>query len=151
LRAVVQRVAGARVLVAGKVVGEIGPGLCVLLGVARGDEPADSDRLAGRVARLRIFENEEGKFDRSLVDTGGAALVVSQFTLIADSGRQKGTRPDFSKAARPEAAEPLYERFCDALRAEAIHVQTGVFGARMAVELVNDGPVTIILDVEGRS
>jgi D-aminoacyl-tRNA deacylase len=99
------------------------------------------------VARLRIFEDETGRFDRSLVDVGGAALVISQFTLIADSRRQKGTRPDFSKAARPEVAEPLYERFCEAVRAEGVPVQTGVFGARMHVALVNDGPVTIVLDI----
>jgi D-tyrosyl-tRNA(Tyr) deacylase len=127
--------------------GEIGPGLLVLLGVADGDTEADAGRLAAKVAKLRIFEDEEGRFGRSLLDAGGAALVVSQFTLIADSRRQKGTRPDFSKAARPEAAEPLYERFCTALRDLGVQVETGVFGARMAVELVNDGPVTIILDV----
>jgi D-aminoacyl-tRNA deacylase len=144
VRAVVQRVAEARVLVAGKVVGEIGPGLCVLLGVARGDETADSDRLAGRVARLRIFENEEGKFDRSLADTGGAALVVSQFTLLADTA--KGNRPSFTEAAEPELAERLYGDFCAALAALAVPVETGVFGAHMRVEIVNDGPVTIILD-----
>ena len=149
MRAVVQRVAEARVLVAGEVVGEIGPGLCVLLGVARGDEPADSERLAGRIARLRIFENEEGKFDRSLVDTGGAALVVSQFTLIADTA--KGNRPSFTEAAEPELAERLYGDFCAALEALAVPVETGVFGASMGVELVNDGPATIVLDVEGRS
>ena len=97
--------------------------------------------------RLRIFENEDGRFDRSLLDVGGDALVVSQFTLIADSKRQKGARPDFSNAARPEVAEPLYELFCEALRAEGVPVQTGVFGARMQVALVNDGPVTIVLDV----
>ena len=102
--------------------------------------------LAGKVARLRIFENDEGRFDRSALDAGGAALVVSQFTLIADSKHQKGTRPDFSAAARPEVAEPLYEHFCAALRELGVPVQTGVFGARMAVELVNDGPVTIILE-----
>ena len=126
------------------VVGEIGPGLCVLLGVARGDDQAAAERLAGRSARLRIFENEEGKFDRSLLDTGGAALVVSQFTLIADTA--KGNRPSFSGAARPQEAEPLYERFAHALRALGVPVETGVFGARMAVELENDGPVTIVLD-----
>jgi D-tyrosyl-tRNA(Tyr) deacylase len=147
VRAVVQRVAGARVAVGDEVVGEIGPGLCVLLGVARGDEEAAAERLAERIARLRIFENEEGKFDRSVLDAGGAALVVSQFTLIAESRRQKGNRPDFSKAARPEAAEPLYKRFADALRAEGVPVETGVFGARMELSLVNDGPVTIVLDV----
>ena len=145
MRAVVQRVTEARVTPGGA----IDPGVCVLVGVADGDAEAEAERLAGKVARLRIFENEEGKFDRSLLDVGGAALVVSQFTLIADTS--KGTRPDFSKAARPGVAEPLYERFCDALRELGASVQTGVFGARMAVELVNDGPVTIILDVEGRS
>jgi D-aminoacyl-tRNA deacylase len=149
MRAVVQRVVEARVAVAGETVGEIGPGLCVLLGVARCDEAADAERMAGRVARLRIFENEEGKFDRSLVDTGGAALVVSQFTLIADTA--KGNRPSFTEAADPEVAERLYDRFCEALRQLGLPVQTGVFGARMTVELANDGPVTIILDVEGRS
>jgi D-aminoacyl-tRNA deacylase len=123
--------------------GEIGPGLCVLLGVARGDTVADVVRLAGKVARLRIFENDEGKFDRSLLDTGGAALVVSQFTLIADT--TKGNRPSFAGAAPPEQAEPLYEAFCAALRELGVEVATGVFGARMAAELVNDGPVTIVL------
>ena len=146
MRAVVQRVREARVVVDGGVSGEIAPGLCVLLGVAREDGEEEARRLAGRVARLRIFENEEGRFDRSLLDVGGAALVVSQFTLIADSRRHKGTRPDFSQAARPEVAEPLYEHFCEALRALGVHVETGVFGARMQVDLVNDGPVTIVLD-----
>ncbi len=145
-----QRVSSAGVTVGRSRIAEIGPGLCLLLGIAVGDDEEVAERLAGRVARLRVFENEDGKFDLSLLDTGGEALVVSQFTLIADSKRQKGTRPDFSKAARPEVAEPLYERFCDALRDLGVPVQTGVFGARMAVELVNDGPVTIILDVEGR-
>jgi D-aminoacyl-tRNA deacylase len=143
----VQRVSAAQVTVDGAVRAEVGRGLCVLLGVARGDTPADAERLAGKVARLRIFENEDGRFDRSLLDAGGQALVISQFTLIADSKRQKGTRPDFSKAARPEVAEPLYDRFCAALRELSVPVETGVFGARMQVELVNDGPVTIILDV----
>ena len=136
----------ATVKVEGKLVGACGPGLMVLLGVAEGDVEADAVRLAGRVARLRIFESEDGRLDRSLLEVGGEALVVSQFTLIADSRRQKGTRPDFSKAARPDAAEPLYERFCDALRELGVPVQTGVFGAKMEVALVNDGPVTIILD-----
>ena len=123
--------------------GEIGAGLLVLLGVATGDTEAEAERLAGKIARLRIFEDDAGKFDRSLLDTGGAALVVSQFTLIADTAR--GNRPSFSGAARPEHAEPLYERFCNALRDLGVHVETGVFGARMQVELVNDGPVTVIL------
>lgn len=124
--------------------GEIGAGVCVLLGVARGDTAGDADRLAGKVARLRIFENEDGKFDRSLLDTGGGALVVSQFTLIADTA--KGNRPSFSEAAPSEEAEAVYEAFCAALRELGVEVATGVFGARMAVELVNDGPVTIALD-----
>jgi D-aminoacyl-tRNA deacylase len=141
MRAVCQRVSRARVTPGG----EIGPGLCVLLGVARDDGPAQAERLAGKVARLRIFENEEGKFDRSLLDVGGAALVVSQFTLIADTA--KGNRPSFAEASPPEQAEPLYELFCEELRALGVPVETGVFGARMEVELVNDGPVTIVLDV----
>jgi len=145
VRAVVQRVSRARVVVESQTVGGIGPGLCVLLGVAASDMSAEAARLAGKVARLRIFENEAGKFDRSLLDTGAEALVVSQFTLIADS--QKGTRPDFSDAAPRDQAEPLYEEFCAALRAQGVPVQTGLFGARMQLELVNDGPVTIVLDI----
>jgi len=147
MKAVVQRVSMARVRVRDEVAGEIGAGLCVLLGVGRGDGPDEAARLAGKVARLRIFENDEGRFDRSLLDTGGAALVVSQFTLLADSKRQKGTRPDFSQAAPMEAAEPLYEAFCQALRELGVEVETGVFGERMAVELVNEGPVTIVLEL----
>ncbi len=143
MRAVVQRVSRARVLVDGEVRGEIGRGLCVLLGVGRGDDRAAAEWLAGRAARLRIFENDEGKFDRSLLDIGGEALVVSQFTLIADTA--KGNRPSFTEAAPPEEAEPLYEAFCAALGALGVPVETGVFGARMEVELVNDGPVTIVL------
>lgn len=130
-------------LVGGEARGGIGPGLCVLLGVARGDREDEAKRLAGRIARLRIFENDEGRFDRSLLDTDGAALVVSQFTLLADTA--KGNRPSFTNAAPPEEAEPLYERFCDALRALGVPVETGVFGARMVVELTNEGPVTIVL------
>lgn len=125
--------------------GSIGPGLVVLLGIADGDGEAGAVRLAEKIARLRIFQNEDGKFDRSLLDTGGAALVVSQFTLIADTA--KGNRPSFSGAARPNVAEPLYERFCDALRTLGVEVEAGVFAARMQVELVNDGPVTIVLEV----
>ncbi len=140
MRAVVQRVSRARSTPGGA----IEAGLCVLLGVAAGDGAADADRLAAKVARLRIFEGEDGRFDRSVLDTGGAVLVVSQFTLIAETA--KGNRPSFSGAARPEEAEPLYERFADALRALGVPVETGVFGARMAVELENDGPVTIVLE-----
>jgi D-aminoacyl-tRNA deacylase len=139
----VQRVSAARVVIDGDVVGEIGRGLCILLGIAAGDDEEAAARLAAQVARLRIFENDGGRFDRSLLDTGGEALVVSQFTLIADTGR--GNRPSFSGAARPVLAEPLYGRFCEALAAEGVRVATGVFGARMSVELANDGPVTIVL------
>ena len=144
MRVVCQRVSEARVLVEGSVVGEIGAGLAVLLGVERGDAAADAERLAGKVARLRIFEGETGHFDLSLLEIGGSALVVSQFTLIADT--RKGNRPSFTRAASPEEADPLYEQFCAALAAEGVPVERGVFGARMAVELVNDGPVTIVLD-----
>src|SRR6266498_81962 len=142
MKAVVQRVAGARVRVGEETAGRIGAGLSVLLGVARRDDEAEAARLAGRVARLRIFENEERRFDRSLLDTGGAALVVSQFTLIADTA--KGNRPSFTEAARPEEAKSLYEAFCAELRELGVPVETGIFGARMALELTNDGPVTIV-------
>jgi len=143
MRAVVQRVLRARVVVGGRTVGAIGPGLCVLLGVAAGDSASDAERLAAKIARLRIFENEAGKFDLSLLDIGGEALVVSQFTLIADTA--KGNRPSFGGAAPPEEAEPLYEAFCASLRGLGAGLQTGVFGARMQVELLNDGPVTLVL------
>jgi len=139
MRAVIQRVSRASSTPGGS----IGPGLCVLVGVGEGDGEAAADRLAEKIARLRIFENEEGKFDRSLLDTGGEALVVSQFTLLADTA--KGNRPSFTGAARPEVAEPVYERVVQALRDLGIHVETGAFGARMSVELVNDGPVTIVI------
>lgn len=139
-----QRVREARALVDGTAVGAVGPGLCVLLGVAREDDEAAARRLAGKVARLRVFENEQGKFDSSLLDGGGEALVVSQFTLIADTA--KGSRPSFSHAAPPEQAKPLYELFCAALADEGVAVARGFFGARMVVELANDGPVTVVLD-----
>ena len=144
MRAVCQRVSGARVSVAGAVVGEIGAGLAVLLGVAMTDSREEAERLAGKISRLRVFEDEAGKFDRSLIAVGGAALAVSQFTLIADT--RKGNRPSFAAAAPPEQAEPLYDRFCEALAAEGVPVERGVFGARMQLYLVNDGPVTIVLD-----
>ena len=144
MRAVVQRVSSASVEVDGETVGEIGAGLSVLLGIAAGDGEDEVVRLAGRIARLRIFPNEEGRFDRSLLDTGGAARVVSNFTLVA--GTAKGNRPSFSAAAAPESAEPHSERFCAALRAEGVAVETGRFGALMTVRIANDGPVTIVLD-----
>jgi D-aminoacyl-tRNA deacylase len=140
VKAVVQRVVRASVTPGGS----IGAGLCVLLGIANGDDEATVARLAEKIARLRIFANEDGKFDHSLLDTGGSALVVSQFTLLADTA--KGNRPSFSAAAPPQLAEPLVERFASTLRELGVPVETGVFGARMQVELVNDGPVTIVLD-----
>ena len=140
MRAVVQRVSRARATPGG----EIGRGFCVLLGVARGDREEEAVRLAGKVARLRIFPDDDGRFDRSVADAGGAALAVSQFTLVADTA--KGNRPSFADAAPPEQAKPLYLRFCDELRALWVPVETGVFGAQMQLELVNDGPVTIVLD-----
>ena len=144
MRAVVQRVSSAAVEVGGEPVAELGAGLCVLLGIATGAGEDEAVRLAGRIARLRVFPNDGGRFDRSVRDTGGAALVVSNFTLVADTA--KGNRPSFGHAASPAQAEALYEAFCDALRAQGVEVATGRFGARMSVELVNDGPVTIVLD-----
>jgi D-tyrosyl-tRNA(Tyr) deacylase len=146
MRALCQRVSEARVTVDGAVTGEIGAGLVVLVGIEREDGSTEARQLARKVALLRIFEDDAGRFARSLVETAGAALVVSQFTLVADSRRQKGNRPDFSNAASKAQAEPLYHQFCQALRDLGVPVEMGVFGARMAVELVNDGPVTIILD-----
>jgi D-aminoacyl-tRNA deacylase len=145
MRAVVQRVREASVSVDGEIVGACGRGLAILLGVADGDDEAAAERLAGKIARLRIFENDEGRFDLSLLDIGGEALAVSQFTLIADTS--KGNRPSFTQAARPGFAEPLYEAFCLALEEEGVRVARGVFGARMEVSLVNDGPVTIVVDL----
>jgi D-tyrosyl-tRNA(Tyr) deacylase len=140
VRAVVQRVARAD----SRPGGSIGPGVVVLLGIAADDDLSKGGRLAAKIARLRVFPDAGGKFDRSLLDVGGAALVVSQFTLIADTA--KGNRPSFSSAARPEVAEPVYEAFCAELRRLGVVVETGVFGAAMQVELVNDGPVTIVLE-----
>ena len=127
----------------GEAVAEIGAGLCILLGVAEEDGEGEAVRLAAKVAHLRIFEKDLGKFDLSVLDTGGEALVVSQFTMIADTA--KGNRPSFAHAAPPDRAEALYEVFCNALEAEGVRVGRGVFGARMEVELLNDGPVTIVL------
>jgi D-aminoacyl-tRNA deacylase len=143
MRAVCQRVSEARITVDGAVTGEIGAGLAVFVGIERTDERRDASELARKVAHLRIFEDDRGKFAHSLLDTSGSALVVSQFTLVANT--EKGNRPSFTNAAPPEQAEPLYEEFCTALAAEGTQVETGVFGERMAVALVNDGPVTIVL------
>jgi len=143
MRAVCQRVSEARVTVDGAVTGEIRAGLAVFVGIERTDEPREARELARKVAHLRIFEDDRGKFAHSLLDTSGSALVVSQFTLVANT--EKGNRPSFTNAAPPEQAEPLYEEFCTALAAAGTQVETGVFGARMAVTLVNHGPVTIVL------
>ena len=144
MRAVLQRVTSASVAVDGEGVGAIGPGLLVLLGVGRGDGEAEADLLARKTAGLRIFADPESKFNLSLLDTGGAALVVSQFTLYADTRR--GRRPGFTEAAPPEAAAPLVERFAAALDGMGVPVAIGRFGAHMHVQLLNDGPVTVILD-----
>ena len=146
MRAVIQRVTKASVSVADRVVGAIGPGLVVLLGIREGDSEAEAAWLAHKVAHLRIFADENSKFNRSLLDVGGKALVVSQFTLYGDA--RKGLRPSFSDSARPEVAEPLIERFVELVRAEGVQVETGVFQAMMLVEIHNDGPVTIIIDRE---
>jgi len=144
MRALLQRVTEARVKVAGETVGEIGPGLLILLGVGAGDAEDEARRMAAKCANLRIFEDDDGKMNRSLLENGGAALVVSQFTLYADC--RKGRRPSFTGSAGPVEAERLYEAFCDALRGLDVPVQTGVFRAEMDVQLHNDGPVTLWLD-----
>lgn len=144
MRAVVQRVSQAQVVVAGEIVGQIGRGLLVLLGVGKGDTPDDAAYLARKIAGLRIFADAEGKMNLALPDVGGEVLVVSQFTLYGDT--RKGNRPSFIEAALPEEGRRLYERFCDLLTAQGLHVETGVFQAHMEVHLVNAGPVTIWLD-----
>jgi D-aminoacyl-tRNA deacylase len=144
VRAVVQRVSRASVKVDGRVTGRIERGVVILVGVAKGDTEADAVWLAEKCVHLRIFENEDGKFDKSLLDIRGAALVVSQFTLFGDCRR--GRRPDFTGAAEPKLAESLYERFVECIRESGAEVQTGVFRAMMQVEIHNDGPVTLILD-----
>ena len=146
MRAVVQRVTRAEVRVEGVAVGAIGTGLAILLGVGRSDGSAAADRMAARLARLRVFPDAAGRFDESLLDTGGGALVISQFTLYGDTSR--GNRPSFGEAVAPELAEPLYERVCERLAAEGVSpVERGRFGAHMEVELVNDGPVTILIEL----
>ncbi|MDH7498144.1 MAG: D-aminoacyl-tRNA deacylase [Syntrophomonadaceae bacterium] len=146
MRAVVQRVSQARVLVEEQPVAQIGPGLVVLLGVRRGDGSQEVAYLADKVFHLRVFEDEQGKMNRSLADTGGQVLVVSQFTLYGDA--RKGRRPGFSDAALPEEAAPLVDAFAARLAARGVEVRTGVFGAHMQVELCNDGPCTLLLDSE---
>ena len=148
MRVLLQRTTGARVEVDGALIGQCGHGLLILVCAMAGDTEAEADKLATRISKLRIFKDEAGKMNRSIVDIEGSALVVSQFTLAADTSR--GNRPGFSTAAPPEQGRALYEHFAKALRAFAIPVETGVFGADMAVSLTNDGPVTIWLDSADR-
>lgn len=146
MRAVLQRVSQASVEVEGALVGAIGPGLLILLGVGAGDTAEEARLLAAKTVDLRIFADDAGKFNRSLRDIGGAALVVSQFTLYADT--RKGRRPSFTAAAAPDLAAALVETYAALLRAEGVTVATGIFGAMMRVSLVNEGPVTIVLDTD---
>jgi D-aminoacyl-tRNA deacylase len=149
MRALVQRVLEASVSVHGHVVGEIGHGLLVFLGVKRGDTDEQADALARKITQLRIFPDENGKMNRNLTDVAGALLVVSQFTLYADT--RKGNRPSYSEAANPELAKTLYESFTEACRRRSVLVSTGVFKANMQVRLVNDGPVTLMCDSESNA
>jgi D-tyrosyl-tRNA(Tyr) deacylase len=144
MRAVVQRVSEASVAVDGRTVGSIGPGLCVLVGVGQGDTVEDAEWMAAKAVELRIFEDAAGKMNLSLLDTGGELLAVSQFTLLGDA--QKGRRPAFTAAAPPGEAEPLYRKFCDLCRSRGVRVAEGVFRATMQVRIVNEGPVTLLLD-----
>jgi D-tyrosyl-tRNA(Tyr) deacylase len=146
MRVVLQRTTGAEVAVGGEVVGAIGEGLVALVGIAAGDDEALVRRAAEKTAALRVFRDDAGRFDRSLADVGGAVLVVSQFTLLADT--RKGNRPSFAGAAAPDLAEPLVELYAATLRGLGVEVATGRFGADMRVALVNDGPVTIVLDLD---
>jgi D-tyrosyl-tRNA(Tyr) deacylase len=146
MRAVVQRVSRAKVTVAGEITGEIGPGLLVFVGVGHADTEAGADYLAEKIVGLRIFEDDAGKMNRSVAEVGGAVLAVSQFTLYGDV--RKGKRPSFDDAARPETARSLYERFVNRVRESGVRCETGRFQQMMEVELVNDGPVTILLDSE---
>jgi D-tyrosyl-tRNA(Tyr) deacylase len=146
MRAVVQRVSRGRVTIDGRAVGEIGSGVVVLVGVGREDTPESARYLAGKIAHMRIFDDDNGKMNRSLIETGGSALVISQFTLYGDTRR--GRRPAFERAAAPESAAPLYEGLIQELRSAGIRVETGVFQSQMTVDLANEGPVTILLDTE---
>ncbi|MGO4852751.1 D-aminoacyl-tRNA deacylase [Phaeovulum sp. W22_SRMD_FR3] len=148
MRALLQRVTSARVEVAGQLIGQTGPGLLILICAMAGDSEAEAEKLAARIAKLRIFKDDAGKMNLSVRDIGGSALVVSQFTLAADTSR--GNRPGFSTAAAPALGEALYQHFSAALRREGIAVENGEFGADMAVSLVNDGPVTIWMDSADR-
>jgi len=149
MRALIQRVSQASVSVDSKVIGQIGRGLVVLLGVRQGDTEAAARYLADKIVNLRIFEDEEGKMNRSLLDVGGEILAISQFTLYADT--RKGRRPSFIDAARPEVSQPLYDRFVQYIKESGLTVQQGEFGAHMLVNIHNDGPVTILLDSEDKN
>ena len=144
MRAVIQRVTESSVKVEGEIVGEIGPGLMVLLGIEEDDSEKEVTTLVKKITDLRIFNDENGKFNLSLTDTGGSVLVISQFTLLGDC--RKGRRPSFIKAARPETAVPLYESVIEGLRKAGVEVASGVFGAHMDVHLINDGPITLLID-----
>jgi D-tyrosyl-tRNA(Tyr) deacylase len=144
MRTVLQRVTQGRVSVDGQTVAEIGPGLVILLGIGQDDGDEQARYMAGKIANLRIFEDDEGKMNRSVLDIGGEAIVISQFTLYADT--RKGRRPSFTDAALPQTASPLVERFVELLEAQGVPTQTGVFGAHMLVEIANDGPVTIWME-----
>ncbi len=146
MRAVVQRVTRAEVEIGGETVGRIGRGFMVLVCAMRGDTEAEADLMAAKIAKLRVFRDADGRMNLAIGDVGGAVLAISQFTLAADTSR--GNRPGFSTAADPDIGTRLYDHFCDALRAQGLTVETGRFGAEMAVSLVNDGPVTITLDTE---
>ena len=145
MRALIQRVSSASVVVDGEVVGEIGEGLVVLLGVGEEDGSEEARKLADKLSRLRVFDGDDGRMDRSLLDLGAGALCISQFTLYGDTRR--GLRPSFTAAADPERAERIYEEFCREFEARGVHVERGRFGARMSVALVNEGPVTLMLDI----
>lgn len=144
MRVVLQRSKGASVTVEGAITGEISSGYVLLVGITHEDTEKDADYLAGKIAQLRLFEDEEGKMNRSILDNGGEILSISQFTLYGDV--KKGRRPSFISAARPETAEPLWQAFNEALRSHGLVVETGIFGAMMDVQLVNDGPVTILVE-----
>ena len=148
MRAVLQRVSRASVTVEGRITGEIGPGLMILICAMEGDTDAKADQLAAKIAKMRIFKDEAGKMNLALPAVGGAVLAVSQFTLAAQ-GMESGNRPGFSRAAPPDVGQRLYDHFCAALRAEGLAVETGIFAADMKVALVNDGPVTILFDTAG--
>ncbi|MDM8182341.1 D-aminoacyl-tRNA deacylase [Enterococcus cecorum] len=148
MRAVIQRVSQAKVVVDDNTVGQIGKGFMILLGVHEQDTQTDVDYLVGKISKLRVFEDDQQKMNRSIIDVGGEILSISQFTLFADT--KKGNRPSFVQAAKPDVAIPLYEAFNEGLRQEGIPVETGIFGADMKCHLVNDGPVTIIIDSQNK-